>query len=127
MKLFKEFEVSREIGGKQVPIKIQVLTDFDDISPGDDFDFGDAEENAKYLKRIQDGEIDVLVIKVKAFALGETGFDILGGCHVCKPQDVDDIVNDHGMVENAIEDLINQMHAKADTLRFLSVHQGGVQ
>lgn len=123
---FKKYTQDVEINGVAVEVEISIRVEEDDITPEGDFDFGNAEENAAYLKRFNGGDLFMGVISVNAKAYGETGNDCLGGCHLkcnnmfdSKPftQDVEDLVKEHGMVNNAIDELKKSIVAKATCLK----------
>lgn len=100
----------------QVPVEVLIVIEVeeDDIHPKDDFDFGNAEDNAEYLQRFERGELFIGVISVKAYALGFEASDYLGACHLhcnnmfnSKPfeDDVNNTISEHGMIDTAIEAL----------------------
>jgi hypothetical protein len=88
------------------------VTKEDDTDPAGNFDFGDADENAKYLARFESGEFLVAWIRVEASYLGVKGSDSLGACHM-KASDIegetDDTIDSHGMIENAIKQLTDEL------------------
>lgn len=97
-------------------VKVQVMQD---EWPDGNFDFGDAEENARYLERFETGELLCLFIQVTVSAEGETGFDSLGMCHV-KAQSIDkdvlEMVKDYAMVDNAVKELTDVIRLKSKPL-----------
>lgn len=114
------------INGIELEVKITIEVGEDDIHPSDDFDFGDLEENATYLDRFKTGELFIAVITVKAEALGLTGMDVLGGCHVHSnnmfnsdpyEQDIEELIRSHCMESEAIEDLKTIITKTANQLK----------
>lgn len=112
---FKTYETTLEINGETTPVRIDVFVDEDEcVDPAGDFDFGDDAENQKYLERFQSGELFIGVIEVRATAieLGEFESDVLGACHLTSnnmfdsgpfTKDVENIIEEHGMVAQALE------------------------
>ncbi len=123
---FTKFEKVIKINGINVDVEIEIRVEEDDITPDGDFDFGDAEENAAYLRRFKSGELFIAVISVNARALGERGNDCLGGCHIHSnnlfdstlfESDVNSTIREHTMVSNAVEDLKTSIVNKAKLLK----------
>lgn len=127
MSNFKEFEEYVHVHGKLLTVNISITVEEDPyIDIRGDFDFGDPIENEKYLNRFKSGELFMGMITVTAFALGETGADHLGACHLIsnnyfnsEPFDtsVNDTVNTYDMINNAIDDLLKNLDEKAATLQ----------
>lgn len=127
---FKRFERTiQDTNGVKLSVLVIVEVDEDDIPPEGDFDFGNEEENDAYLNRFKSGELFRANILVKAIALGFEGFDSLGACHIhsnnmfnSKPfdQDVEDILREYGMIDNAIEHLVHEINCAQDKLSGLN-------
>lgn len=122
---FSEFTITRQLNGRDIEINITITVECDDIDPAGDFDFGNEKDNTEYLQRFHSGELFIGVIGVKATALGETGTDYLGGCHLhsnnyfdSKPftSDVSSIVTEYNMVDNAIIELLQAIQNKSEML-----------
>lgn len=115
--IFKEFTKDLAINGQTITtyITVKVEEDYDtDIEGG--FDFGNETENKAYLARFESGELFMGCIVVKAQALGLCGVDVLGACHLYSNnmfdsskfnQSVEETIESHAMVENALKDLEN--------------------
>jgi CRISPR/Cas system CSM-associated protein Csm3 (group 7 of RAMP superfamily) len=108
----KRYTENRTILDKIVPITFTLSYDYDDIPVEYGFDFGSKEENEEYLKKFELGELLNVVIKIEASYLGLEGTDYLGSCHVRSRElesDIQDIVKDHLMVEEAFDELSNNV------------------
>jgi hypothetical protein len=108
-----------EYKGKKLYADCYLSAEQDDLSPEGDFDFGDAEENAKYLQRFHDGELEMVRLKVTAFFKGFEGSDHLGACHITAKNYTNDcivICQDYGMVDAALRDLVAHMDSVSEVL-----------
>lgn len=123
---FKTIKKKIKVRGQTLTALIDIYVEEDDINPADDYASGDADQDAKYLARFKSGELFCAVITVKAVALGETGYDSLGGCHIpCNnmfnstpfQNEVEQVVKFHDMVSTALDDLRQQIETKADQLQ----------
>lgn len=123
---FKKYSQIVELNGKPLEVEIKIVVEEDDYPIKGSFDFGDEEENKKYLARFERGDLFNGLIIVKASALGVTEQDSLGGCHIRSnnmfnstpfENDVQSIVDDHGMVENAIDQLKTSALDQANKLK----------
>lgn len=118
METIKTDKLKLKINGIGVNAEVKIKIDQDEWPDGD-FDFGNAEDNARYLKRFETGELVCVRIVVEVSAEGEMGIDSLGMCHV-KAQslegDVLAMVKDHQMIEQAAEDLRKEITSKAKRL-----------
>lgn len=124
--IFKRCIADLEINGIKIPSQITVEVSKDYMSPEGDFDFGDAKENAKYLARFRRLELFMAVITVTANAEGFSGADCLGACHIHSNNmfnshpfnsDVESILIDHTMIENALSDLERNIRDAASRLK----------
>lgn len=126
---FKKLSRTIIVNGNEVQVDVTVKVEEDDIDPAGDFDFGDVAENKKYLERFRLGELFIGVITVEAKAHGESGSDVLGGCHLVannyfdsKPfnKSVEEILESHDMVENALTELSNTLIFRANDLKMFA-------
>lgn len=122
---FKEYEDTIKVNDKLLPCIISIKVYADDVDPSDDFDFGDDEENSKYLKRFTSGELFMGVVVVEARALGELGVSSLGACHLVSnnffnhtpfENSVNETVRDYDMLEEAKSELVKSIQDKVDLL-----------
>ena len=105
--------------GKIVEVKIEIHYEPETEGVECDFDFGSVEEKTKYLKRFETGELENVRIRVQARLGDLCGTDYLGMCHVTSDglnQDVLSLVNDHGMIEEAVHDLEKQITSLLEKL-----------
>lgn len=119
METLKTENIKLSVNGIIVPATLKIKIENEQESVEGDFDFGDAKENAKYLKRFERGELLLLCVFVEVIAEGERGIDSLGMCHIKAnnaESDVMDLVKDYGMVENAKQDCIDSIVTKAKRL-----------
>jgi hypothetical protein len=91
-------------------LKAYIKTVYDDTPVEDMMDFVDDEDRRTYLDKFNSGDLINVTVMVEVFSRsGEvSGSDNLGACHVNTGQafeDVQEIVKDHGMLENAKDDL----------------------
>jgi hypothetical protein len=103
-------KVKIKVNGHTVDAVVTIQWTYEDSYPvaGQDFDFGDQKENEAYEARFNDRDLGNVLVSVIARAEGLEGLDTLGGCHVKWSNfetDLTDLVNDHGMTENALEAL----------------------
>lgn len=102
-----------EYKGKALKATLLIKYGYEElIDVTDTFDFGDKAENAAYLKRFETGELLNLCVTVTALFAGLDGDDHLGACHVkanALEADILELVRDHGMESNAIDELIKNI------------------
>lgn len=102
---------SFKLGRHKVEGTVTVQWEFEDYAPraGHDFDFGDANDNARYEARFGErGDLANVVVSVIVRAEGLEGIDTLGGCHVSFrdfDKDLMQLVNDHAMIETATDEV----------------------
>lgn len=112
--------VELDINGVKVPaeVSIQVEEDYD-------YDLTDWEDE-RDRKAIKSGKFFVACIVVTAKALGVDGLDSLGACTLrpnnmfdSKPfeDDLNGMLTDHGMINNALDDLKNNIISQANLLK----------
>jgi hypothetical protein len=96
------------VNGHEVEGTVTVQWAYEDVLPvaGEDFDFGDANENEAYAERFNPRRHDLVNVMVSVIvrAEGMEGIDHLGACHVALKTfetDLMGIVDCHGMVDNA--------------------------
>lgn len=112
MRLYQE-TVNFEFNGKTLQARIFVNAELDPMDPADVFEFPED------LEKIQSGELDLVSISVEAHFGGLEGSDYLGACTVASgweyqgtgQDQIRDYESEHGMIENAIEDLKKNMTA----------------
>ena len=108
-----EFKRSTEINGLQIPIEIVITVEKDDM----EFNGDDPIDITNH----KSGDLFMAIITVRADAFGLNGHDSLGGVslqqHNTNREEVLDIINDYGMINNAILDLTQQVQDKADLLK----------
>lgn len=123
---FKRFNKEIKVGNQRIMAEIIVSVGEDDFPLiGDDFDLGTDEENQSYLELFKNDELFNGIVAVEATALNLTGFDVKGSCpmHCDNPydgskfsKDVNAVLNDYNIVENAIDELIRKIEVRAKTL-----------
>lgn len=107
-------------GNKNLDLRIVCEYDWETDPP--DVEFESNEENEKYLKRFETGELSNLWVKVTAISLnlGDFADDTLGGIHVLSA-DVEnqlmESVKEHQMIDNVTEKLISNLENKYRTLK----------
>lgn len=132
--VFEKLERKIKINGVYVTatVEVQVMED-DCMEVSESFDFGDDKANAEYLARFTSGELFNAYVVVQAEALGVTGVDSLGGCHIHSNNmfdstpfetDVREILRTHGMIQTALDDLAKQVIEQAE--KFKPFLQGSV-
>ena len=129
--IFKQYTQSVEVGGIGIDAKITIEVHEDnETNPSEDFDFGNEEENAAYLARFVKGELFMGTILVRAEALGESGIDAMGACHLSSNNmfnsepfeaSVNNLLTDYAMVEKAIDELRENIKDKATMLKRLAL------
>jgi hypothetical protein len=107
-----EFGLNAKIAKARVVITYSYDSDFTA-----DRDFDSPEEKEKFLDDFRLGRLTPIVIFVKAYALGQTGQDVLGGSVVKDYKEVDGIVKDHDMINNAIDELKTHIHSLISQLQ----------
>lgn len=123
---FKKTNRIVKINGHDVEVTLTVRVEEDFYRPEGDFDFGNAKANEEYLERFKRGELFMAFISVTATALGETGHDGLGACHIHSNNffdstkfndDIEQVLKDYALESNAIKELINNIKSKAGILK----------
>lgn len=95
---------------KEISPKVHLLVELDEQDVAGQFDFGNAAENAAYLKRFENMELLNANVSIQYYdGSGHvSGEDSLGACHIRNghvEEDAMEIVKDHDMVNNAFNDL----------------------
>lgn len=94
------------LNGKTHLVPVSIIAEPSDERP--DFDYGNEEDNKREMDRFESGELVLVNILVKAKFTCEQGLDSLGQCFVRAShyeQDILETVKDYSMVENAMNDL----------------------
>lgn len=113
-----------DLNGKRLACTVSISIEPENDSPEGDFDFGNEAENAAYLARFKSGELQLVAITVTASFMGIEGVDHLGMCHVSSNTTDDDalaVVNDYGMIDNAIADLQRTLGSISSALEVANV------
>lgn len=102
-------------GNKELNIRIVCEYDWETDPPNVEFESD--EENKKYLKRFETGELSNLWVKVTAISLnlGDSADDTLGGIHVLSADAENQLmeaVKEHQMIDNAVNSLISNLEIK---------------
>lgn len=111
MNVFHSCKKEIEFNGKKIEVSIDYAWEYEVDDVEGDFDFGNEDENRTYLQRFRNGELECVSIRVQAHFRGLTGSDYLGMNHI-KAGSTDDMLQsiaEHCMVENAIDDLGQQL------------------
>lgn len=96
------------LNGKSLKAHVMLEVFHDDVDPADLSDpavFDSPADYQAYLQRFETGDLCMVVLVVTATFVGLEGSDVLGGCEVAKPGDVDMYLTEHGMVAAALSDL----------------------
>lgn len=113
MQQFHSFTREVKIGNKLVIVLIVFEYDYENELP--DIYFDSDKERDEYLEKFETGELSNLFLRVNVLALGEKGVDSLGQVHVVSKNadnDLIEIAENHGMVENAVQELVKNCEAK---------------
>jgi hypothetical protein len=107
-------------GNKELNIRIVCEYEWETDLP--DVEFESDEENKKYLKRFETGELSNLWVKVTAISLklGEIADDNLGGIHVLTSDTENQLmeaVKENQMIDNVVEKLISNLENKYRALK----------
>lgn len=95
-------------------LNVRIVCEYDWETDPPDVEFESDEENKKYIKRFETGELSNLWVKVTAISLNLGNFadDTLGGIHVLSA-DVEnqlmEAVKEHQMIDNAVNSLISNL------------------
>jgi hypothetical protein len=110
LQLYKSYldHYSITFNGKKHIARVYISYDHCDSDPFD-VDFENELAKDKFRDELSSGVLENLWIKVSAQLCGETGTDSLGGCIVGKGYQIDHIVEEYGMIENALLDLENNL------------------
>ncbi len=127
MSIFKKFDKTIEVNGHMLDANIVIEVDEDgDCNVADDIAFDDVDAEKRYLKRFEHGELFAGVVTVTAYAVECDGFDSLSACPLHSNNmfdsgpfnnDVNQIVEEHGMVKTAIEQLVANIQSRARLLK----------
>lgn len=99
-------------GNRELNVRILCEYDWETDPPHVEFESND--ENEKYLKRFEMGELSNLWVKVTAISLNLGNFadDTLGGIHVLSANvenELMEAVKEHQMIDNAVNSLISNL------------------
>ena len=103
--VYKTLEDSLILNGHTVPIKITILTMYDEYAEEE------VSEDYDYSKPVP------TIIHVTASALEEDYTDYLGGCLIDKLTDIDGCVSEYQMISTAKLGLIESIKLKMDLLK----------
>jgi len=96
-----------KIAGSEFEATVRAYWQWDDCPVEDTVDFETEKELEEYVGRFRRGDLLNAVLFVEATFLGQTGTDVLGACHVKDEDDMLEIIKEHGMVDNAVTELID--------------------
>ncbi len=115
----KSFEIA-VLNGHEIEIEISIEIEEDSTDPEEDFDFGNARDNAECLERFHSGELFMGTISVRATAEGFEGLACLGACHLISAElqkGALETIADYGLKEEAIEELLGAISDAAEQLK----------
>lgn len=115
--LFKEDSKVARVKGKEILVNIRIEIFNEEEAP--DFDYGNEEENKAEMDRFESGELRNIGVIVHASYEGLSATDSLGQCFVSAKnfeEDITCIVEDHGMIDFAIDSLCEQLTRLVETL-----------
>lgn len=94
-----------------IPENCSVFWDYDDSPIDGSFDFEDEKQNQEYLDRFRRGELANIFIKVSYWDKSRniSGDDCLGACHIASIQDIQSVIDDHGMIDNAKAEMLRKV------------------
>lgn len=115
--LIKELETVISINGKEANATIEISVEQDEDFTIDDIDFENEEEKSRFERRLNRGDISAQVVFVEVSALGESDTAVLGAVLVERVEDVDQAVNDHGMIQEATDALVKAINSKYEVLK----------
>lgn len=101
-----------------IPTQVSYAYAYEDSQP--EFDYGDAVENEREMKRFESGDLLNLCLKLTVSALGETGTDYLGQCFVSSgdaEKELIQIASEHDMKNSACIELKNNIELSYKTLK----------
>ena len=111
------------VNGHEIDAVVSIEYAYEDYTPTapNDFDYGDAKENAKYAARFRDGgDLSNVMVTVTVRAKGLEGVDHLGGCHIRDSHfetDIMDVVSQYEMISIASKELRKNIIEAALELR----------
>lgn len=113
-------ETEFEYKGTKLTAQWEYTVEQDDELIDGSFDFGDADENAKYLARFSEGgDLGSYNVRVSVrFEMFE-GSDSICACHLPHydlDNSVQDMIKDHAMLESAIDDLKSSISMAAEAI-----------
>lgn len=115
MKPIFELDTLIKVNGVNVTAHIKAFCEQDDLSLDDII--GDLEDRPTLERKIERGDLMIGYVRVEATAVGCEGVDSIGGCYIESPDDINQVIADHGMVVNACSDLEKNIIEQAKTLK----------
>ncbi len=115
-----------EINGIPLEVKVSIYVGEDHDTNPFDMDFDSEASKKSYVERFENGELFNAWINVIAEASGERGSDALCNVHLHRNNmfnsepfeyDLNTIIEVHGMINEAIEDLRTTIINRANTLK----------
>jgi len=120
MTKYKTFLTESQVNDKTLTILIEIEVE-EELQEVNLIDHDlSLKEKKDFLKRLDSGEVFSAFIVVRAKALEVEGNDSLGSCYIETKNfshEIDTIVSDHSMIENAIEDLLKKMKRLTEKLK----------
>jgi hypothetical protein len=109
------FEI--ELNGKQVACRVVMKTVYDDCYSADSEDFENEMQKARHIQKLESGDLVPVGVIVTALALGCEGSDSLWAVVTSGEYTAQNAMEDHGMTENALDDLKKNIQAQIDALK----------
>lgn len=103
-------------------IEIEVNVSFH-VEPDDceiDIEFETDEEKQEFYKKLNSGQIQNVFIQVIASYQGIIGADSLGGNLISSKNEILETIEEHGMTENACEELVKEIIQMSKDLKQFS-------
>lgn len=96
--------VKFSLKGKEFEAHVNIKMDVDECVSVDDI------EDPNDIEAFERGDLTAYVLIIEASWKGVEGLDVLGGCWITGPNQWQNFVVDHDMIENAIADMLEQIN-----------------
>jgi hypothetical protein len=110
--IYKKIETTVTVRGKQLPCFVSIYTDYEDMRLEEAFECETEESISDMYKKLDKCQAEWLIIFVDAKLECFEGNDCLGGNWIDSNYTLDQALDEHGMIDNAIRELSKEIESQ---------------